>query len=154
MQQGRQPRLVGASASQPTVSTSEHLTWECSFGHQWRATLNHVKYSGSWCPKCAKTSQKLGIIDAHSLALSRKGACLSTEYINSSTPMLWRCQAGHSWAAQLRSVRCLGSWCPMCNGKRGEQHVRDLFRPPVLAGISRIGHACSGKLTSATEKAQ
>ena len=72
---------------------------------------------------------KLDLNVAQRLAASQKGTCLSTEYINSWTPMLWRCQAGHSWAAQLRSVRCLRSWCPMCRGKRGAQRVRDLLRP-------------------------
>ena len=105
------------------------LTWTCSYGHQWRTALHNVKNNGSWCPECFWTNQKLDILVARSLAASRKVACLSTEYINSSAPMIWRCEVGHTWAAQFRSLRCLGTWCPMCSGKRGEQHVRDLFRP-------------------------
>ena len=30
-----------------------HLKWRCREGHQWLATLNTVKNSGTWCPECA-----------------------------------------------------------------------------------------------------
>lgn len=34
------------------------------------------------------------------LAISRGGKCLSTEYINSQTPVEWECENGHKWFAK------------------------------------------------------
>ena len=44
------------------------------------------------------------------------GDCLSTEYKNLYTPMLWRCAKGHEWKAQGQNVR-RGKWCLRCSGK-------------------------------------
>ncbi len=41
------------------------------------------------------------------------GACLSKEYINSSTPLLWRCEKGHTWDAAPAAIK-KGGWCPGC----------------------------------------
>ena len=34
-------------------------------------------------------------------------------YVNSATPLLWRCEVGHEWSAVPASVQ-KGSWCPAC----------------------------------------
>ena len=52
-----------------------------------------------------------------SLARARRGRCISTVYVNSATPLLWRCEAGHEWSAIPASVQ-KGSWCPECAGVR------------------------------------
>jgi len=52
-----------------------------------------------------------------SLARARRGRCISTLYVNSATPLLWRCEAGHEWSAIPASVQ-KGSWCPECAGLR------------------------------------
>jgi hypothetical protein len=49
------------------------------------------------------------------LARKRRGQCLSTLYVNSTTPLVWQCAAGHRWSAIPASVR-KGSWCPECAG--------------------------------------
>lgn len=43
----------GKCLSTKYVHSKTHLLWECSQGHQWKATPNNVK-NGSWCPKCRK----------------------------------------------------------------------------------------------------
>jgi hypothetical protein len=54
-----------------------------------------------------------------SLASERGGRCISTLYVNSVTPLLWKCGVGHKWKAVPASIR-KGSWCPACAGvKRG-----------------------------------
>lgn len=54
-----------------------------------------------------------------SLANEKGGRCISTRYVNSGTPLLWRCGIGHAWEAVPASIR-KGSWCPACAGvKRG-----------------------------------
>jgi hypothetical protein len=50
------------------------------------------------------------------LALKKEGRCLSGEYINNSTHMLWECKKGHQWFATFNCIKDKGSWCPFCSG--------------------------------------
>jgi hypothetical protein len=61
--------------------------------------------------------KKLALRDMISLARKRRGRCLSTFYVNSTTSLAWQCSAGHQWSAVPASVR-KGSWCPECAGVR------------------------------------
>lgn len=91
------------------------LCWRCANGHEWKAAANDVVHSGSWCPKCAGVAP-LSLDDAREAAKSRGGACLSTEYINNRTKMLWRCAKGHEWVATLGEIKS-GNWCAVCSRK-------------------------------------
>src|SRR5882724_11903174 len=63
--------------------------------------------------------KKLTIYVMASLASERGGRCISTLYVNSVTPLSWKCGVGHKWKAVPASIR-KGSWCPACAGvKRG-----------------------------------
>ena len=42
---------------------------------------------------------------ANSIAQERGGKCLSTEYVNASTQMLWRCAKGHEWSTTLSNKK-------------------------------------------------
>ncbi|CAB5212909.1 unnamed protein product [Rhizophagus irregularis] len=44
------------------------------------------------------------------------GKCLSTEYVNSTTPMLRRCGKGHEWSTTLYLIKNKGKWCSQCSG--------------------------------------
>jgi len=53
------------------------------------------------------------------LARSYGGECLSTRYINLTTPLKWRCAEGHVWKAAPSMVKPSGyqergTWCPEC----------------------------------------
>lgn len=87
------------------------LLWECRHGHQWKATPGHVKY-GTWCPKCAG-NEKLSLSHMRELAEERGGKCLSKNYVNNETKLLWECRHGHQWEARPSQVK-QGSWCPHC----------------------------------------
>lgn len=52
------------------------------------------------------------------------GECLSTEYINTRTKLLWKCQYGHCWKAPSSSIR-IGRWCPYCAGR----HLFNIPKP-------------------------
>jgi len=57
---------------------------------------------------------KLSLEDAKQLAAKKKGKCISLEYINSTTPMIWECEKGHQWSAKYSAIKT-GTWCPTCN---------------------------------------
>jgi hypothetical protein len=104
----------GKLISKRYLGIFEHLEWECAKGHRFKAAPNNVKNSGSWCPKCL--GRHRNIQDMHSLAVSRGGKCLSEEYVNSITPLMWECKEGHQWQARPNNV-FFGTWCPICAKK-------------------------------------
>jgi hypothetical protein len=104
----------GKLISEKYVGIFEHLEWECAQGHRFRAAPNNVKNSGSWCPKCLGRGRN--IQDMHAVAVARGGKCLSEEYVNSVTSLLWECQENHQWNARPSNV-LFGTWCPICAKK-------------------------------------
>ena len=97
------------------------LLWVCKHGHYWKAAPAKVKSGtrrkGSWCRGCynwrRRFHAKHSIEAMRELAISRGGACLSTEYVSSKAKLTWQCAAGHNWQALPTSV-VQGTWCPAC----------------------------------------
>lgn len=52
------------------------------------------------------------------IAAKKGGECLSNQYINARTPILFRCMFRHEWKAAPRSIKN-GSWCNQCFHNRG-----------------------------------
>jgi hypothetical protein len=92
------------------------LTWRCRKGHIWTATAEKVVTSGRWCPVCGGR-QRLTIQQMHALAKERGGFCLSAEYRNARSKLVWQCAHGHTWEAVPYHVKT-GTWCPICAGRR------------------------------------
>ncbi len=97
-------------------SVHKKLLWECSQGHQWKATPDSIK-RGTWCPICGAEkrarSKRFSIEDMHTLAEKHNGKCLSTNYFNARTKLLWECHRGHQWEAIPDSIK-RGHWCSVC----------------------------------------
>ena len=92
------------------------MEWQCENGHIWLANSNQIK-SGGWCRKCDIEKRKSSIEDFKKIAESRGGSLTSTEYINTVTPLEWRCKNGHTWKTKPFTVK-QGSWCPICAKKK------------------------------------
>lgn len=105
----------GVCLSTEYKNAKSPLIWRCSKNHIWSALLKKVKYDKSWCPHCAG-HVKLTLKDAKQIAISKHGQCLSTEYINNKTPMLWKCHQGHMWNTPFRNIKYSETWCPHCAG--------------------------------------
>lgn len=103
------------------INSCTKMLWECSMKHRWRTKFGHIN-SGHWCPKCstkiAHKKQKLknGLIKAKSMAYKKGGKCLSSEYTNFHTKMLWECKNKHMWKATYGNIY-QGYWCPYCAGQ-------------------------------------
>lgn len=108
----------GTCLSPEYITAKTKLEWKCKLGHSWFATPNHIKNS-TWCPLCSQKrvsdGQRLNIKDAQNIANENKGKCLSENYKNARTKLLWECEKGHAWQAVYDSVR-RGTWCPTCAG--------------------------------------
>ena len=107
----------GKCLSSVYINAFTPLRWQCEFGHIWATEPRQVKYRNAWCPICAKDKTRLGLAKMQALAAERGGECLSTEYVNSRSSLLWQCAAKHQWSAAPTNVKGRKSWCPTCAGK-------------------------------------
>jgi hypothetical protein len=111
----------GKCLSTKYINNRHPLWWECKRRHRWKAMPANVKGGkrkrGTWCLECYNLRRRFRIRDSiermKKLARRRGGYCLSSEYINSKSKLLWQCEKGHCWRAVPVSVR-RGSWCPVC----------------------------------------
>jgi len=114
------------------VHARQPLLWECKNGHKWSAALRSIK-TGSWCPKCnaRMMSDRLrlqnGLETAHDIAKMHNGKCLSENYVNNSTKLLWQCAHGHEWRASLSSVKDAKQWCPQCKLPKTQTRIKNML---------------------------
>ena len=129
----------GKCLSNTYINSKVKLKVQCAKGHIWE-TLPSVLKKGHWCPTCAN-QKKLTIEEMMNIAKSRKGVCLSNEYLNANSLLLWRCEKGHEWKATAASVKS-GSWCLKCSGSE----------KLTLLTFQEIAHKNAGKCLSKTYK--
>ena len=56
---------------------------------------------------------KLTIEEMRMLASVKGGKCLSNDYVNLKTKLIWECSKGHTWEATPANIK-KGSWCRIC----------------------------------------
>ncbi|RHZ75693.1 hypothetical protein Glove_212g215 [Diversispora epigaea] len=126
-------KLGGKCISKEFIKRKHPLKWECSKGHIRESSFESVRSSNTWCPKCAIDSQRIGINVAKDIAKLRGGECLSALYLNTRTPLIWKCFQGHEWSATLNNIKNYNSWCPFCPHKHQElcrKIAMELLGPP------------------------
>jgi hypothetical protein len=128
-------RRGGACISTRYVNNETKLRWRCAAAHEWEAAPGLVK-GGRWCPHCAHVA-RLSLNAIQTIAASRGGRCLSTEYLDVETPLSWICEMGHQWTATPASIR-RGSWCSSCARNR----------PLELEELRRLARRRGGKCLS------
>jgi hypothetical protein len=111
----------GKCLSKRYINVSTRLRFKCKNGHEWETSPASIK-SGSWCPYCAGTV-KGTIEEMQRIATSREGKCISSEYINNQTHLMWECNEGHRWKATPSNIK-RGKWCPKCSAKRAWEKRR------------------------------
>ena len=95
------------------VLTRIKTRWQCAKGHIWKAAARDVR-RGTWCKQCADDRRRGTIEEMQKIARLREGECLSTQYTDRNTKLLWKCRMGHTWMAKPNHIK-EGSWCPSCN---------------------------------------
>jgi hypothetical protein len=50
----------------------------------------------------------------HDLGASMGGKCLSGEYINARTKLIWQCSVGHVFELVPSKIKNQGLWCRKC----------------------------------------
>lgn len=108
----------GICHSENVLYREQAVEWECHLGHRWSASLSQVILRNTWCSSCARR-KKLTINQMQDLARLKGGKCLSTEYVNANTKLLWECSEGHQWLAIPSSIKKnSGTWCLECTGSK------------------------------------
>ncbi len=103
-------------------SSTRHL-WSCREfpDHPAFSMLPNSVQQGQWCPRCAGNT-KPTLSDLNALAKRRNptAQCLSTDYVNSTTPLEWVCGvSGHPpFMKSYRSVKFDGGWCRLCRSHK------------------------------------
>lgn len=109
----------GECLSTEYINSKTPLKWKCVNSHYWNATISDIK-RGGWCKMCVAKEignrNRLNIDVAKNLAVEKGGECLSTEYIDNSTHLLWKCKIGHTWRSAYSKIKS-GRWCPHCFGR-------------------------------------
>ena len=87
---------------------------QCDCEHPQRLQLPPVS---AWVmPRTTQKKRDEWLLAFQALAMEWGGQCLSNEYINQSTKLLFRCTDGHEWFATPTNVYHRSSWCPHCSG--------------------------------------
>jgi hypothetical protein len=139
----------GKCLSEEYVNNKTNMLWKCSDPDHlpWEADFGGVKNAGHWCRTCVGLA-KLTLEECQEHAKGKGGECLSEEYVNSSTKMLWKCsEPNHpSWECRFGKMRNRGDWCPTCSCGRSERVCREIIerltglpfpnkRPKFLGGL-------------------
>jgi hypothetical protein len=116
----------GKCLSEEYVNCKKQMRWSCKKNHVWETCFDGIKYSKSWCSIC-NGNKKLTIEECKIFAKNKNGECLSTEYINNQTKMIWKCSKDHIWNACFGSIKGNKKWCPHCSKSRSEKLTRSIF---------------------------
>ena len=104
----------GECLSGEYINAHTSMLWKCKEGHIWKTRSDGI-LRGKWCPTCARKRshdwQRLSISIMSDFVAGR-GRCLSDEYVNAHSKLLWECNKGHTWLATSTHIRS-GNWCPL-----------------------------------------
>ena len=127
----------GHCLSEKYVGCKLPLIWQCGKMHvSWEAAFHSIR-AGAWCPTCVHERTSFSIDYAKRLAIERGGKCLSTEYINSKSPLIWQCDNMHpSWSTTLSAVKHNGTWCPTCATTK-QSHTIEFVRQTAITKNGR-----------------
>jgi hypothetical protein len=114
----------GRCLSRVYINNQTKLRWRCVEGHTWWAIPNSIQ-RGTWCRVCAGLT-KPTLVHLRNVAGERGGKCLSGNYQNARSKILWECAHDHRWKARWDKIR-RGQWCPTCSSGLGERVCRAFF---------------------------
>ncbi|WP_215575299.1 zinc-ribbon domain-containing protein [Bacillus mycoides] len=98
-------------------------------------------------------SKKISIKDMQELALKRNGTCLSKEYINARTHLLWKChnQEHQPWKATPNKIKS-GRWCPKCGREECANKQKGTIEQMRNLAIQKNGKCLSDIYTNNRSK--
>ena len=89
---------------------------------------------------------KLTLKDIQELVKKRGGRCLSPDYKNGRSKLLWECANGHQWEGTYRTIK--RHWCPECAIQKRKNSIEDMQK----MAIDRGGKCLSNKYINNSTK--
>jgi len=119
-----------------TFGSSKKVSWICSLGHVWSASVASRQHSG--CPTCGNRVVETGFNDLATtnptLAKEAYGWDPTKVSEGSHNKFKWKCQYGHIFSAIMTNRSRRNDRCPICAGKTLVQGFNDLATTnPLLA---------------------
>lgn len=125
-----------------SVGSRKKALWVCEKGHIWEAAIQNRTARETGCPYCTGRQALAGFNDLATLYPqiaaqwdAEKNDALTPDQVTPGTnrKVWWRCEAGHSWQAIVKS-RVSGCGCPVCAGRKLLPGVNDFAaRYPQIA---------------------
>jgi hypothetical protein len=122
-----------------TAGSDKKMTWRCSLGHIWEASVGSRVLRNTGCPICAGVIVLSGFNDLLTLfpeiALQADGWDPKTISPGSHKYFKWKCSNGHTWEAKVqsrvvtsskRNEDSVATGCPYCHGRKAWQGFNDL----------------------------
>ncbi|RPJ97246.1 hypothetical protein CW357_00825 [Rummeliibacillus sp. TYF005] len=111
----------GRCLSTVYINADSKMNFVCKNGHEFKMTPYNLKI-GRWCRECfyierAGASQRLDSNEMYRVAKEKGWECLSTDYKNARTKLIWKCEKGHIFERTLAHVK-EGRGCPNCNKRK------------------------------------
>ena len=110
-------QAVGWDPKEVKLGSGRKLRWRCELGHEWDAAVTS-RVKGHGCAVCTNKLVSKGFNDLATthpvLASQAVGWNPETVVAGTHAELLWRCELGHEWSAEVRS-RVRGRGCPSCS---------------------------------------
>src|SRR3989344_320104 len=126
----------------------EWIEKECkNKGFNFKITFNEIDY------KVFDIYSSKNLEEMQEIAKNRKGKCLSKNYINNFTKLIWQCEKNHSWRARPSAIK-KGTWCPTCSIERAKYFWNNQFgtasefQENELNNLKKIAKTKDGELLS------
>ena len=114
--------------------TSAHINWKCEClvcGSIVTPKYATVQSKGAGCKTCRyrkiRAHNAFTLDDVVAVVQQRGGKVISSEYVNSDSPLDFECSKGHHFTNRFSHIKN-GQWCPTCNkGSKSEEIARTTF---------------------------
>ncbi len=108
----------GQIISAKYIDSATYIEFQCKYGHNvTKKNITELR-AGKWCKFCNKTDSDNKYYNRYKKIIEKNGGTIiSTEYIDSSVPIEYICDKGHTISSLTNSLKS-GSWCNICNKDR------------------------------------
>ena len=106
----------GAECLSKEYIPRKKIKWRCKNGHVFEKKIEECKVT--FCVQCNKDKKKperLKVFnELRNYARSKGGDCISQEYINCRTPLVWICKNSHIFEGKCDQVKKRKKFCTIC----------------------------------------
>jgi hypothetical protein len=151
----------GVCHSTVYVNNNTPMRFSCKHGHDFESVPTSIWDQKSWCPVCSGNRVHKPLERLQKIAESKGGTLLSTEYVNDSTKVEFRCSEGHMWGSTPRSVVHAGAWCKKCacranalrSGVLRREKIAEAVKSREVASLDLVVAAGQARLSNETSGA-